>query len=332
MFKVFINDGTNQPPQDNIYYIVGKEGVFLKKKMGLIESTIKVNQVSILENVSEQAKLIVRKIPFRSFSRIINFYKDVYLKYSAEAIVLLYYNQSIRRYKVYAPKQNVTGASGTYKVEKTFPNYQLVGTIHSHGMMSAFHSSTDDMDEKNFDGLHITVGYINHENLDISCSIIANEKRFKVNPVDYIDGLTEVIESNPIQNIRYKLNGALYPYNKKWLKRINKYRIEQIIKKPEIVFHNNYNLFDTSKPLFDDTDEYTQKLLREYYGRHEIDDDVPIDHICKGCSFFESAKERFEKDFIEEHNLEELLEEEEFGEIDFDSLDEVTLEYGIKKK
>jgi hypothetical protein len=327
MFKIFINDGTNTAPKDNIYYIVGKEGVFLKKKMGLIESTIKVNQVSILNTVEEKAKLTVRKIKSRSFSRIIHFYKDIYEKFHSEAVVLLYYNPSMRRYKIYAPKQNVTGASGVYKVEKTFPNYQLMGTIHSHGMMSAFHSSTDDADEKNFDGLHITVGYISHEELDIACSIIANEKRFKVNPIDYIDGLTE---SNTMNTTRYKLNGTLYPYNKKWLKRINKHRIEHNTKKPEITIQNNYNLFDTMNPLIN-ADDYTQELLKRYYKTHSINDYEDY-HPCAGCALFDSAKERFEKDFIEEHDLEDLLDDKDFGEIDLDSLDEISLEYKIKKK
>lgn len=40
-------------------------------------------------------------------------------------------------------------------------NYSLFGTIHSHAAVGAFHSGTDDNDEKKFDGLHITIGNVN---------------------------------------------------------------------------------------------------------------------------------------------------------------------------
>lgn len=325
MFKIFINDGTMVPPPDNIYYIVGKEGIFLKKKMGLIDSTIKVKQVSILENVEEKANLNVTKIPYRSFSKVIKFYKDIYEQFRSEAVILLYYNESIKRYRVYAPKQNVTSGSGIYKVERTFPGYQLIGTIHSHGSMSAFHSSVDDNDEKHFDGLHITVGRLDEPLLDISCSIVVNEKRFKVNPMNYISGLEEIINNSQsistYSSIRYKLNSTLYPYNKKWLKRVNKHKI--VRKEPEIITSHQ---FEFGFPQTNIMDEDYVDLLRNFYSDNKVGNDND-DHPCKKCPMYEQAKERFEEDFIDEYDLQNTIDEKDFGDIDLDSLNEITLEY-----
>ena len=32
MFEIFINDGTKEMPTDDIFYIIAKEGIFLRKK------------------------------------------------------------------------------------------------------------------------------------------------------------------------------------------------------------------------------------------------------------------------------------------------------------
>ena len=45
MFKVHINDGSALP-DDDVYYIVAKEGIFLKKKLGVMESIAPVKNIS----------------------------------------------------------------------------------------------------------------------------------------------------------------------------------------------------------------------------------------------------------------------------------------------
>ena len=38
MFKVWVNDGQTEPPDDNIFYIVAKDGLYIKKSMGHFDS------------------------------------------------------------------------------------------------------------------------------------------------------------------------------------------------------------------------------------------------------------------------------------------------------
>jgi PRTRC genetic system protein A len=324
MFKIFINDGTNVPPEDNIYYIIGKEGIFLKKTMNLIDSIIKVDKISILNDVQETAILKVEKIPRVSFSKIVKFYKDIYTKYFAEAVVLLYYNPERKWYKLVIPNQQVSGASANYENLRTIENYQLIGTIHSHGSMSAWHSTTDDRDEKHFDGLHITVGRVDEVHLDISSSIVINGKRFIVNSLNYINGITIVPSPRKEdKNCRYQLDGPLYPYNKKWLRKINK--------KPLVIQPNQFQ-FDFSDgitfPSTSDNDSYAQ-LLRKYYFDEENEE-----HPCFRCSRFDEAKERFEKDFIKEYDLKEEIEddsEEELGALNEDFLEKIQHEFDSER-
>ena len=67
--------------------------------------------------------------------------------------------------------------------------YLRVGTIHSHCDFGAFHSGTDINDEADFDGLHVTFGHNNRDIFTISASIVVNNIRKSVEPMDFIEGV-----------------------------------------------------------------------------------------------------------------------------------------------
>ncbi len=194
MFPVWINDGTSEMPNDPIFYIVAKDGIYLKKTMGDFDTMNKVDAISILGECSSYASLNVAKIATRQIAQILSLFREVYKVYRSEANIILHYNKKRKKYRIDVPKQGVTGASVAYvNGEDTYKDYIRIGTIHSHANMSAFHSGTDYKDEENWDGLHITLGKIGAEYFDISCSIMAGGERFMVHPEDYIDGI-ELIE------------------------------------------------------------------------------------------------------------------------------------------
>jgi len=189
MFNVYIYNEGDELPKDDVCYILTKDGILLKKKVGLMESISKVDKISILGDLKPYAKLHIEKIPGPVFGKIYSFFKEVYKEFYSECVALLYYNPKTKKYKTYIPNQEVSSASVDYVKNKTFKDHMLMCSIHSHASMSAFHSGTDSDDEKNFDGLHVTVGKMNQDTLDISASIVANGSRFIVNPLDYIDNL-----------------------------------------------------------------------------------------------------------------------------------------------
>jgi len=191
MFKVVVNDGTQELPDDDVYYIVAKEGIFLKKKMGVMESIAPVDKISILESANTMARMYINPLPAQTGAKILEFFKAVYKEYHGEAIVLLFYNEETGKYRVVPPHQKVTSAACDYNRGVTIEGWTMIGTIHSHANFSAFHSGTDDDDEKTFDGLHITYGNVMSEEFSLSASIVANGHRFVVNPEDYMLGLTK---------------------------------------------------------------------------------------------------------------------------------------------
>ncbi len=256
MFPIYLYEG-GEIPKDDICYLIAKQGIFLKKKVGLVESLTSVDKISILDELKPWAKMDLPKIPGIYVAKIISFFKAVVSTFSGEANVLLYYNEKEKKYKLAIPKQEVTAAACDYKIEGTnIPGYNLVGTIHSHARMSAFHSGTDDNDEKNFDGLHITIGHLTDDYPSISASIVVNAFRVIVDPCDYIDkcatvklpqksfvpyqnskvykyinGKMTLVEPDPIKtptvqkyDERYtiQVSESQKHFNKKWLRKVSK--------------------------------------------------------------------------------------------------------------
>lgn len=56
MFNIYIHEPNAPLPNDDICYIIGKNGVFMKKKMGMVETLAKVDSISILDDITPYAK------------------------------------------------------------------------------------------------------------------------------------------------------------------------------------------------------------------------------------------------------------------------------------
>ena len=214
MFKVFVNDGSKKIPKDDIVYIVCKEGVYLKKKVGIMESITPVKGLSHLQPVETMAQMHIEKMPGYMFAKVIDFFRKVYEEHKAEAVVLLFYDMETDEYEIVVPPQKVNGASADYTKGFTIENMDMIGTIHSHAGMSAFHSGVDDKDEESFDGIHITIGNLNDDDVSISASIVSNGTRFIVDPEEYIKDLEKVVDideevSKPYRKVFKFVNGKM---------------------------------------------------------------------------------------------------------------------------
>lgn len=194
MFPIYVHDGQHEVPDADIFYIVGKEGIFLKKKIGVMESIAPVKSISTLNSVKSAAQMHIAQIPAITCGKILDFFKKVHAEYRAEAIVLLFYDETTNKYKIYAPVQQVSAAALDYDRNVVIEGHTMIGTIHSHASMSAFHSGVDDSDEKSFDGLHITYGNVSDEYPSLSASIVSNGTRIMVNPEEYMLGIKKTVD------------------------------------------------------------------------------------------------------------------------------------------
>ena len=204
MFKIHVNNGRNELPKDDIFYIVAKDGIYIKKTLGIMDSLVPVKNISTLEDIESTAKMNIKKIPGGQFAKIISFFKEVHKEYGAEAIVLLFYNEKSRTYRVVPPVQKVSAAALDYDRGLSLEGWSMIGDVHSHASMSAFHSGTDHDDELSFDGLHITIGNLNDDNVSLSASIVSNGHRVIIEPEEYINHLvkTKDVDETKTQPVR----------------------------------------------------------------------------------------------------------------------------------
>jgi len=193
MFKVVVMDKPGiKLPKDDIFFMVGRGGIFMHKRMGLISGIVKVPDISFLEPVETGVELNVPKIPRDVFVQSLSFFRWAQKKYRSEAGVLVHYNPENQKFLLHCPFQEVSGAHVDYVADDRFEGFQLVCSIHSHNNFSAFHSGIDRNDEVYFDGLHITIGDVDEEYFTLVSSIVVNNNRFEVEPHTVIEGIHEI--------------------------------------------------------------------------------------------------------------------------------------------
>jgi len=203
VFPVYVLKKGTELPETGTYYIVAKDGVFLRKDTGLIKATVKVNRVSFLEELEPTATFNLPRVPSETLVRVLLFFRSVYRRSKSEAVVLAHYCEETRNYFLSCPNQLVTEASVRYKSDERFEGHQLVGSFHSHPGFGAFHSGIDRGDEEHFDGFHVTIGRVDQPYFNISCSLVVNNNRFLIDPEGLIIGISEV-DWKPAPRVTYR--------------------------------------------------------------------------------------------------------------------------------
>jgi len=166
---------------------------------------------------------------------IISFFRDSYEKHKSEAMIRLYYNKVTNEWAAWAYPQTTRGMTVDEDMnskERELQGQQFgndwipMGSIHHHCSSSAFQSGTDHKDEIDFPGLHITIGHIDKEEIDVHV-------RFSYKGLMYNDlDIEDFVEGDNIEGIpdRYKdliLKTSIYSPEKHayppiWLENVRK--------------------------------------------------------------------------------------------------------------
>lgn len=180
------------------FYRVKRGEIFRYIDNDLYSGLIKVGEEpSGIEDRLFQIK--IPKIPYELMKRIVDFFKLVYLEYESEAVILLWYNFDTDVWKIEIPEQIVQGAGVDYERDDKdikgleADGFTLVGSVHSHADMGAFHSGTDDHDEYKFDGVHVTVGKITLIP-EFACRFISKENAYELEPENCFDWKEEKLD------------------------------------------------------------------------------------------------------------------------------------------
>lgn len=191
MFPIYVKDDDFRDPQDPIYYLVTKEGLFQVKQNPFFRSSTKVEGVSWLQGEEEGVRLKLPPLPASLLGEALAFFLEVFRQYKAEAIALIYYNQEKGCYELKIPRQKVAGGHCEYEIGPTPEGLLRIGTIHSHASAEAFHSELDELDEQHDDGLHMTIGNLDGE-ITLSCSLVVDGRRFPLKPEEIFEDLSSL--------------------------------------------------------------------------------------------------------------------------------------------
>ncbi|MDD5598633.1 MAG: hypothetical protein PHV82_11865 [Victivallaceae bacterium] len=211
-------------PESDPAYVIGRNGFYLRKTSRLYESLAKIEAIPDFEPVTERLNWTAPKLPYALLEEALDFFRAVYDRYEAEAILLLTLNDE--RWQNVVPEQEVSGAKLDYQLPKITG---LAGTIHSHGNMDAFFSGTDHQDVAGFDGIHIVLGKIDRNLPRIKAGVYANGRLFEFEPEDLIDGIPPEHQVN-----------LEHP----WLARVRSGRGASDLFKPEMMPENRWLLDD----------------------------------------------------------------------------------------
>ena len=246
-------------------------------------------------------KIKLPKLPYELFNKVYEFFKYVYKKHKSEVAILLWHNFETGEWDIEVPKQTVSGASVNYVRDESWglmmndSGYVCVGTIHSHCEMTAFHSGTDDHDEYNFDGVHITIGKV------ISGPEFA--QRFIVKKMSHkFNDIFDVVEKPDVEEIVYptewntQVTKTTYTYKPK--SSLGGYQSKTVNMK----FNSDGSL--RLPTLDEETDEVEEQITEEekakrafekfsymlnkykcpVCGKHSTKEEV-TDYICPSCYF-----------------------------------------------
>ena len=193
----------NKDDDDDVLQVVDPQ---TGKLMGDIADTMDQRLLAVEPYIN----MNLPKLPPETLYKALLFFRKVYNKHHAEAIVLLAYNEAEKKYALYCPIQKVSGGHIDYDREMAErlvsvrdndepdwsklldDGYAKVGTIHSHCNFQAFHSGTDTGDEASFNGVHITLGHVVDQEFSVAASLALNDYREEVDVENVALGIRRV--------------------------------------------------------------------------------------------------------------------------------------------
>ena len=132
-----------------IVLLPSKDGrIFELRRTEIGEFSAPVNKVKEFAELTPYFKLSLPKIPAEILRQTLSFFKRLSDLYSFEALVHILYDTERREYTVKVPKQKIGHSYLESITESEYPEHLIhVMDIHSHNIMSAVFSETDDKDE-----------------------------------------------------------------------------------------------------------------------------------------------------------------------------------------
>ena len=178
--SIFLRDNLEAMPLPNgaPHFVAARKGYYVDKNMFFGRVMVPVTEIPTLPDLPGTGAgvlwLNVPPFPIEMLGQAWSFFRWATEKRNSEAMLDITWDKE-HGYRFFVPPQTATG--GGVKCVRNEEHYKadLIGTIHSHCNMGAYHSSTDTHDADSHDGLHMTMGRVSANQPELDIMVSANK-------------------------------------------------------------------------------------------------------------------------------------------------------------
>lgn len=179
------SDGWRSLPNSNTpYYITARDGTYLHRKTvlgrGIVRTYKTPKKLAAVGFSNGQFIWDATTIPANIYAQAVDFFRRVWRTHKTEAEVLITKSIATNEYRLFVPTQRVShgGVYSIYNPTHIANGWLVVGTFHSHCNFSPYHSSTDESDARDMDGIHGTIGYVDRDTPEMALMVALNGTMF----------------------------------------------------------------------------------------------------------------------------------------------------------
>jgi hypothetical protein len=205
LHPVYFNENGFDQTLQGTYYLVARNGIFLHKQNVLGTGLIQVDGIPWLQEAANHIKLSLPKIPASIIGMSVHFFRLVFERYRSEACLLLMFSQEASEFRLWCPTQTVSSRGIDYDRadfsvrrhqewghEVNHQQWVMIGSLHSHGELPAFHSLDDRKDNATFDGIHVAVGHLDSSQFSMAAAVVMNGFHVSVRPDEFFLGVKQI--------------------------------------------------------------------------------------------------------------------------------------------
>lgn len=200
----------------NIYYVIGNEKIvsvvngtsktFHHVNIFRVENSLlgrsivsaEMKELDLFSQIEPGATYNLPKMPYKFVALANAFFQKAHDVHHTEAVLVLTYDPSYfdsddptAGWGFLVPDQENTASNCKYdpsSVKEFMPeNVRIVGTWHSHPLMSAFFSGTDHHDQDDWDGIHITTGWLTGKPYEYHIALVMGGQNWTYKPEQVFD-------------------------------------------------------------------------------------------------------------------------------------------------
>ena len=145
---------------------------------------------------SASLKFRGKKMPIKIWGSVVAFMVDSFNVHGEEAQLNLMFNVKTQEWKPWVFPQFMMGMHTEADTEdpefdkqrdEFGPDWVVGGTVHHHCALAAFASGTDNKDELDKDGVHITLGKMGNETCDSDVRVLYNGIKYEGTLSEFVD-------------------------------------------------------------------------------------------------------------------------------------------------